>query len=53
MGAGTPFQREKQYSKIRAIHAAENVLNHRMHKAQADDKAVLDKQQQKHKIKTK
>lgn len=53
MGAGTPSQREKQYSKIRVIHAAESVLNHRIHKAQADDKSIMDKQPQKHKIKTK
>ncbi|GLV38307.1 uncharacterized protein CBL_05237 [Carabus blaptoides fortunei] len=53
IGMGSPFQREKQYSKIRAMHAVENVLNHRISKAQADEKTLMDKKPQKHKIKTK
>ncbi|XP_060521230.1 dnaJ homolog subfamily C member 28 [Cylas formicarius] len=53
VGSGNPFQRERQYSKVRAMQAAENVYNHRVAKVTADDKALLEKVPLKHKIKTK
>ncbi|KAJ3646191.1 hypothetical protein Zmor_023788 [Zophobas morio] len=53
IGMGTPFQRQKQYTKVRAIQAAENVLKHRISKISAEEGAVLAKQPVKHNIKTK
>lgn len=53
LGAGNPFQREKQYTKIRASQAAQNVYNHRISKVTAEEHALLDKVPLKHKIKTK
>ncbi|XP_018561108.1 dnaJ homolog subfamily C member 28 [Anoplophora glabripennis] len=62
IGSGNPFQRQKQYAKVRAMKAAENVYEHRVSKAQADDSSLLDKSRiyetwekvpLKHKIKTK
>ncbi|KAJ8983953.1 hypothetical protein NQ317_008655 [Molorchus minor] len=62
IGTGTPFQRMKQYSKMRAMKAAENVYEHRVAKSKAEEHSVLDKNRiyetwekvpLKHKIKTK
>lgn len=53
IGSGNPFQREKQYTKVRAMQAAENVYNHRISKVTADEKALMEKVPLKHKIKTK
>ncbi|CAH1377147.1 unnamed protein product [Tenebrio molitor] len=53
IGVGTPFQRQKQYSKFRAIQAAENVLKHRISKVSAEEGALLTKTPLKHKIQTK
>ncbi|XP_022916995.1 dnaJ homolog subfamily C member 28 [Onthophagus taurus] len=53
IGTGTVFQREKQYSKLKAMQAAVNVLSHRMQKAAAEEKALMQKSSLKHKIKTK
>ncbi|KAJ8923317.1 hypothetical protein NQ315_001875 [Exocentrus adspersus] len=62
VGSGNPFQRQKQHAKVRAMKAAENVYEHRVAKAAADDKSLLDKNRiyetwekvpLKHKIKTK
>lgn len=53
IGSGNPFQREKQYVKVRAMQAAENVYNHRISKVTADEAALMEKVPQKHKIKTK
>ncbi|CAG9773776.1 unnamed protein product [Ceutorhynchus assimilis] len=53
IGSGNPFQREKQYVKVRAMKAIENVYNHRVAKVTADDKALMEKVPLKHKIKTK
>jgi DnaJ homolog subfamily C member 28 len=52
---GTPFQREKQYQQRRAQTAAERVMEHRVHKAQATEKSVMKKGEffKKHAIKTK
>lgn len=54
-GFGTPSQRQKQYRQIRAVQAADNVLQHRIAKVTADEKALWDKSvtKYKHKIKTK
>lgn len=55
-GAGTPFQREKQYQQRRAMKAQENVLAHRMQKVSATDNALIKKggdHFKKHAIKTK
>ncbi|XP_070505069.1 dnaJ homolog subfamily C member 28 [Chironomus tepperi] len=54
-GAGTIFQREKQYQQIRAMRAQQNVLEHRMQKAVASDNALIKKGDhfKKHAIKTK
>lgn len=56
-GEGTPFQREKQFQKRRAMKAQENVLEHRLQKAQASDNKSLIKKgggfYKKHAIKTK
>lgn len=52
MGYGTIFEREKQFSKIRAANAATNVINHRMQKAMAGEKALIKKETVTHKIKT-
>nr|CAI5870267.1 unnamed protein product [Callosobruchus analis] len=43
IGSGTPFQRQKQYSKLRAMHAAVNVMEHKIQKTAADEKSLLDK----------
>ncbi|RZC33298.1 dnaJ -like subfamily C member 28, partial [Asbolus verrucosus] len=53
IGIGTPFQRQKQYTKIRAMQAAENVLQHRIAKVSTEEGALLVKTPLKHKIKTK
>lgn len=55
VGSGTPAQRQKQYTKIKAAKAVENVLEHRIAKSSAEDKALWDKNRTiyKHKIKTK
>lgn len=56
VGVGTPSQRQKEFVKVRAIQAADNVLEHRMAKVSAEERALLDKSQaqyNKHKIKTK
>lgn len=62
IGSGNPFQRQKQYSKVRAMQAAANVYDHRISKASAEENTVLDKNRiheswekvpLKHKIKTK
>lgn len=54
-GFGTPSQRQKQYRQVRAVQAADNVLQHRIAKVTADEKALWDKSatKYKHKIKTK
>lgn len=54
IGTGTPFQREKQYGKFRAITASDNVMNHRVQKAQAEEGSLIDKRPvpHGHKIKT-
>lgn len=55
-GAGTPFQREKQFQQRRAMKAQENVLEHRMQKAYATENALVKKggdHFKKHAIKTK
>ena len=55
-GAGTPFQREKQYQQRRAMKAQENVLEHRMQKVSATEGALINKEGdhfKKHAIKTK
>lgn len=54
IGFGTPFQRQKQYRQIRAIQAADNVMQHRITKITAEEKALWDKSatKYKHKIKT-
>jgi len=53
IGSGNPFQREKQYTKVRAMQAAESVYNHRISKVTADEKALMEKAPLKHKYKTK
>ncbi|XP_019880870.1 dnaJ homolog subfamily C member 28 [Aethina tumida] len=53
IGSGTPFQREKQYTKVRAMQAAENVYQHRVAKVTAEENTLMDKAPLKHKIKTK
>lgn len=55
VGYGTPSQREKQYKQMKAIHAADNVMQHRLNKATNEQKALWDKSaaKYKHKIKTK
>ncbi|XP_050309015.1 dnaJ homolog subfamily C member 28 [Anthonomus grandis grandis] len=53
VGSGNPYQREKQYTKVRAMQAAENVYNHRISKVTAEENALMDKTPVKHKIKTK
>ncbi|EFA08155.1 dnaJ homolog subfamily C member 28 [Tribolium castaneum] len=53
VGVGNPFQRQKQYTRIRAQHAADNVLKHRMSKVSAEEGALLAKAPLKHNIKTK
>lgn len=55
VGIGTPSQRQKEFIKVRAIQAADNVLEHRMAKVSAEEKALLDKNKTNynHKIKTK
>lgn len=62
IGSGSPFQRQKQYTKVRAMQAAANVYDHRMTKASAEEYALLDKNRiyeswekvpLNHKIKTK
>ncbi|XP_044253742.1 dnaJ homolog subfamily C member 28 [Tribolium madens] len=53
VGFGNQFQRQKQYTKVRAMHAAENVLKHRMSKVAAEEGALLAKTPLKHNIKTK
>ncbi|XP_066139790.1 dnaJ homolog subfamily C member 28 isoform X1 [Euwallacea fornicatus] len=53
IGSGNPFQREKQYSKIRAIKAADNVYKHRISKVTAEEHTLMEKVPLKHKIKTK
>jgi DnaJ family protein C protein 28 len=55
-GAGTVFQREKQYQQIRAMKAQQNVLEHRLQKAVASDNALIKKggdHFKRHAIKTK
>lgn len=54
-GAGTPAQREKQYQQRRAMVAQQNVLEHRLQKAQASDGSLIQKKDhfKKHAIKTK
>lgn len=54
VGFGTPSQRQKQWTKKRAIDAANNVMEHRVSRAMAGEGALLDKKdiKQKHKIKT-
>jgi DnaJ family protein C protein 28 len=53
-GSGTPAQREKQYQQRRAMKAQENVLEHRLQKAQASDNSLIKKGDhfKKHAIKT-
>ncbi|XP_023018927.2 dnaJ homolog subfamily C member 28 [Leptinotarsa decemlineata] len=62
VGSGNHFQRQKQYYKVRAMKAAENVYDHRISKAVADEKSLFDKNKiyeswekvpLNHKIKTK
>ncbi|KPI99356.1 DnaJ-like subfamily C member 28 [Papilio xuthus] len=55
VGYGTPFQRQKQWQQARAQKAAANVMEHRISKAVASDKALLKKESysKKHDIKTK
>lgn len=54
VGSGTPFQREKQYRQMRVMHAADNVLKHRIAKVTAEENSLVEKKvPQKHKIKTK
>ncbi|GJQ81755.1 hypothetical protein Trydic_g302 [Trypoxylus dichotomus] len=52
-GSGTVFQRQKQYTKFRAVQAAENVLQHRLQKVIVEENALMKKVPLKHKIKTK
>lgn len=42
-GMGSPFQREKQYQKLRAMKAQENVLEHRLQKSAASEKDLVKK----------
>ncbi|KAF2901415.1 hypothetical protein ILUMI_04771 [Ignelater luminosus] len=53
VGFGNPFQRQKQYTKVRAMQASENVMKHRMAKTVADEKSLMAKTSLRHKIKTK
>lgn len=53
IGSGTPFEREKQHAKARAMKAADNVLQHRISKNTAEEKALLVKTPLRHDIKTK
>lgn len=59
LGMGNPFQREKQYQQIKAMKAQDKVLQHRLEKAQADEKSLWKKDSKqpyfakKHDIKTK
>lgn len=59
LGIGNPFQREKQYQQIKAMKAQNKVLQHRLEKAQADEKTLWNKNSKqpnyarKHDIKTK
>lgn len=53
IGAGTPFEREKQHAKARATKAADDVLQHRIAKKTAEEKALLVKTPLRHDIKTK
>lgn len=58
VGVGTPAQRHKQYQKLRASSAVENVYNHRISKIQQtetlnDEQALVVKDKQRAKnIKT-
>lgn len=55
-GSGTSFQREKQYQYQRAMKAQENVLEHRMQKATANENTLVKKggdHFKRHAIKTK
>ncbi|XP_076275715.1 dnaJ homolog subfamily C member 28 isoform X1 [Rhynchophorus ferrugineus] len=53
IGSGNPFQREKQYTQIRAAQAAENVYNHRISKVTAEENTLMTKESFKHKVQTK
>ncbi|XP_034831881.2 dnaJ homolog subfamily C member 28 [Maniola hyperantus] len=53
VGYGTPSQRQKQYAQVRALKAATNIMEHRISKAIASDKALMKKEAVKHNIKTK
>lgn len=59
LGVGNPFQREKQYQQIKAMKAQDKVLQHRLEKAQADEKSLWKKDNRstfhtrRHDIKTK
>ncbi|XP_077298534.1 dnaJ homolog subfamily C member 28 [Arctopsyche grandis] len=57
VGIGTPMQREKQWVKVKASRAAQNVMEHRIAKTTAAENALMDKNQpiakKKHDIKTK
>ncbi|XP_045477652.1 dnaJ homolog subfamily C member 28 isoform X2 [Harmonia axyridis] len=52
-GIGNPFQRERQYVKHRAIKASQNLYNHRVEKAAAEENALMKKKSARHDIKTK
>lgn len=56
IGMGTPSQRQKQHQQVRAMRAQERVLEHRIEKATAGEKALMRKGGNyygKHAIKTK
>ncbi|CAK1579919.1 unnamed protein product [Parnassius mnemosyne] len=55
VGYGTPSQRQRQWTQSRAQRAAANVIEHRISKAVASDKALIkkDKYSKIHDIKTK
>lgn len=57
IGIGTPMQREKQWVKVKASRAVQNVMEHRIAKSTAAENALMDKSKpttmKKHDIKTK
>lgn len=59
MGSGSPYQRQQEYAKKRAMQAADNVLQHRLNKSsvQPEDKILKTNDNKNyrhnHKIKTK
>ncbi|KAK9885282.1 hypothetical protein WA026_010776 [Henosepilachna vigintioctopunctata] len=52
-GIGNPAQREKQYTKARAIKASQNVFKYQVEKSMAANHALVEKKSLRHDIKTK